>query len=227
MSNNLDLYSKVEHLLGIEEATMHLHALYSETLYNYEIKTLLDLGCGRGDLMVKLEKFDIDCEGIDLSALMVQKAKSRGLKAEFKSICEVERSYDAIVSAFDVLNFVPTQELEKFMQCVHEALNDEGIFMFDINTLHGFANVAEGTMSAEEEGMYLSVDATFEDNRLNTQFTLFEKEGELYRKEQSTIVQYFHPLKFFKNLKNFKVVQSRYLDLYDEKDKAFIVLKKA
>jgi cyclopropane fatty-acyl-phospholipid synthase-like methyltransferase len=227
MSNNLDLYSKVEHLLGIEEATMHLHALYSETLYNYEIKTLLDLGCGRGDLMVKLEKFDIDCEGIDLSALMVQKAKSRGLKAEFKSICEVERSYDAIVSAFDVLNFVPTQELEKFMQCVHEALNDEGIFMFDINTLHGFANVAEGTMSAEEEGMYLSVDATFEDQRLNTQFTLFEKEGELYRKEQSTIVQHFHPLKFFKNLKNFKVVQSRYLDLYDEKDKAFIVLKKA
>lgn len=227
MNNNLDLYSKVEHLLGIDEATKHLHALYIETLYNYEIKTLLDLGCGRGDLMEKLEKFDIECEGIDLSALMVQKAKSRGLKAEFKSICEVEKRYDAIVSAFDVLNFVPVQELEKFMQCVHEALNDEGIFMFDINTLHGFADVAEGTMSVEEEGMFLSVDATFEDNRLNTQFTLFEKEGELYRKEQSTIVQYFHPLKFFKNLKNFKVVQSRYLDLYDEKDKAFIVLKKA
>lgn len=227
MTNNLDLYSKVEHLLGIDEATVHLHALYIETLYNYEIKTLLDLGCGRGDLMEKLEKFDIDCEGIDLSALMVQKAKSRGLKAEFKSICEVQKRYDAIVSAFDVLNFVPAQELETFMQCVHEALNDEGIFMFDINTLHGFANVAEGTMSAQEAGMFLSVDATFEEQRLNTQFTLFEKEGALYRKEQSTIVQYFHPLKFFKNLKNFKVVQSRYLDLYDEKDKAFIVLKKA
>lgn len=227
MSSSLDLYSKVEHLLGIEEATVHLHNLYIETLYNYEIKTLLDLGCGRGELIEKLEKFDIECEGIDLSELMVQKAKERGMKAEHKSICEVDKKYDAIVAVFDVLNFVASDELENFMACVHNALNDGGIFLFDINTLHGFSNVAEGTMSAEEEGMFLSVDATFEDNRLNTQFTLFEKEGELYKKEQNTIVQCFHPLKFFKNLKNFKVVQSRYLSLYDEKDKALIVLKKA
>jgi len=224
---SLDLYSKVEHLLGIEESTKYLHVLYTEVLYNHDIKTLLDIGCGRGDLMKTFEKYDIECDGIDLSALMVQKAKANGLKAEHKSICEIDKKYDAIVSVFDVLNFVSPQELDGFLDCVHEALNDEGIFVFDINTLHGFSNVAEGTMSAEEDDKFLTVDAVFEDNELHTKFTLFSQEGELYKKEQSTIVQYFHGLKLFKQLKNFKVVQSAYLDLYDKKDKALIVLKKA
>ncbi len=226
--NNLDLYSKVEHLLGIEESTAYLHTLYTEVLYNYEIKTLLDVGCGRGELMEKFQKFGIACDGIDLSDMMVQKAKEKGLSAEHKSICEVNKKYDAVVSVFDVLNFVSPDELEGFINCVYEVLNDDGIFVFDINTLHGFSNVAEGTMTQEEDDMFLAVDAVFEDNQLHTKFTLFEKqEDECYVKEQSTIVQYFHSLKIFKKLANFKVVQSAYLDLYDAKDKALIVLKKA
>jgi len=224
---NLDLYSKVEHLLGIEESTKYLHILYSEVLYNYEVKTLLDLGCGKGDLMKTFEQYGVECEGIDLSPLMVQKAKANGLKAEHKSICEVDKKYDAIVSVFDVVNFVSPSELYDFLACVHKALNDDGIFVFDINTLHGFQNVAEGTMSAEEENMFLNVDAVFEDNELHTSFTLFQKEDNLYKKEQETITQYFHSLQLFKKLKEFKVVQSAYLDLYDKKDKALIVLKKA
>lgn len=225
---NLDLYSKVEHLLGIEESTAYLHTLYTEVLYNYEIKTLLDVGCGRGDLMEKFQQYDIACDGIDLSDLMVQKAKEKGLNAEHKSICDVDKKYDAVVSVFDVLNFVSPDELEGFINCVYKVLNEDGIFVFDINTLHGFSNVAEGTMVQEEENMFLAVDAEFEENQLHTKFTLFEKEEDgRYTKEQETIVQYFHGLKIFKKLANFKVVQSAYLDLYDTKDKALIVLKKA
>ena len=225
---SLDLYSKVEHLLGIEESTEYLHTLYTEVLYNYEIKTLLDVGCGTGALIQTFEKFDINCDGIDLSALMVEKAKANGVNAEHKSICEVNKKYDAVVAVFDVLNFVSPEELTEFLNCVHTSLNEEGIFVFDINTLHGFANVAEGVMSAEEENMFLTVDAEFKENELDTKFTLFSKnEDETYNKEQSVIKQYFHSLQLFKKLKNFKVVQSAYLDMYDTKDKALIVLKKA
>jgi len=225
--HSLDLYSRVEHLLGIEESTAYLHTLYTEVLYNYEVKTLLDVGCGRGDLMETFAKYDIACEGIDLSGLMVEKAKAKGLKAEKKSICEVNKTYDAIVSVFDVVNFIKPDELEGFLNCVHECLNEEGVFVFDINTLHGFANVAEGTMTEEEGDDFIAVDAVFEDNELHTKFTLFEKNEEgNYNKEQSTLIQYFHSLQIFKKLKNFKVVQSAYLDMYDTKDKALIVLKK-
>ncbi|PHR58932.1 MAG: methyltransferase type 12 [Arcobacter sp.] len=225
---NLDLYSKVEHLLGIKESTAYLHTLYTELLYNYDIKTLLDLGCGRGELMQTFAKFDIECEGIDLSALMVQKARANGLKVEHKSICEVDKQYDAIVSVFDVLNFVHPDELHDFLDCVHASLKEEGIFVFDVNTLHGFRNVAEGTMMAEEDNLFLCVDALYNDNKLDTKFTLFSQaEDGSYMKEQETITQYFHSLQVFKKLKNFKVVQSAYLNLYDKKDKALIVLIKA
>lgn len=225
---NLDLYSKVEHLLGIKESTSYLHTLYTEVLYNHEIKTLLDLGCGRGDLMQTFEKFDVQCDGIDLSSLMVQKAKAKGLSVEHKSICEVDKKYDAVVCVFDVLNFINPEELQDFISCVHETLNEDGLFVFDINTLHGFQNVAEGTMMAEEDKLFLCVDAIFEDNQLDTKFTLFSHEDDdSYTKEQETIKQYFHSLQIFKKLKNFKVVQSAYLDMYDKKDKALIVLKKA
>jgi len=224
---SLDLYSKVEHLLGIEESTAYLHTLYTEVLYNYDIKTLLDVGCGRGGLMETFQKYDIACEGIDLSGLMVEKAKAKGLIAEQKPICEVDKQYDAIVSVFDVVNFIAPDDLEGFLNCVHDALNEEGIFVFDINTLHGFSNVAEGTMTADEEDGFLAVDAVFKDNELCTKFTHFTQDGEGYKKEQHILIQYFHSLQIFKKLKNFKVVQSAYLDMYDEKDKALIVLKKA
>jgi len=225
---NLDLYSKVEHLLGIDESTTYLHTLYTEVLYNYEIKTLLDVGCGRGELMKTFEKFDVQCEGIDLSPLMVEKAKANGLKAEYKSIDEVDKKYDAVVSVFDVVNFIHPDELQNFINGVHDVLNEDGIFVFDINTLHGFENVAEGTMMAEEDKLFLCVDATFEDKELDTKFTLFSHEDDgSYTKEQEIIKQYFHSLQLFKKLKNFKVVQSAYLDMYDKKDKALIVLKKA
>ncbi|MDF1881517.1 class I SAM-dependent methyltransferase [Sulfurimonas sp. MAG313] len=224
---SLDLYSKVEHLLGIQESTKYLHTLYTEVLYNYEIKTLLDVGCGRGDLMQTFDKYDIECEGIDLSSLMVQKAQAKGLKVEHKSICEVNKQYDAIVAVFDVLNFIHPNELNDFLSCVHDSLNEEGIFVFDINTLHGFSNVADGTMMAEEGNMFLCVDALFENNQLDTKFTLFTEEDSRYTKEQATLSQYFHSLQIFKKLKDFKVVKSAYLDMYDTKDKALIVLKKA
>lgn len=226
--DSLNLYSKVEHLLGIKESTSYLHTLYTETLYNYDIKTLLDVGCGTGNLMLTFQKYGIECDGIDLSSLMVEKAKAKELNAQHKSICEVDKKYDAVVCVFDVLNFVHPDKLNSFINCVHDSLNEEGVFVFDINTLHGFSNVADGVMCTEEKSMFLTVDASFEDNELYTKFTAFTKnEDDSYKKEQSTIVQYFHPLRIFKKLKNFKVVQSTYLNMYDEKDKALIVLKKS
>ena len=68
----LDLYAKAEHLLGIEESTERLHDLYIQTLKKYPVKTLLDIGCGRGFLMEKAQELGMVCTGIDQSAVMVE-----------------------------------------------------------------------------------------------------------------------------------------------------------
>ena len=103
---NLDLYAKAEHLLGIEEATEALYDLYRSELDEKDVKTLLDVGCGRGGFMTRMISDGVKCKGVDLSAAMIDECVNSGLDAECVDVADVDGKYDAIVSIFDVLNFM-------------------------------------------------------------------------------------------------------------------------
>ena len=224
---NLDLYAKAEHLLGIEEATEALYDLYRSELEDYKVKTLLDVGCGRGGFMRRMESDGVKCKGVDLSSIMIEECREQGLDAQCIDVSEVEGTYDAVVSIFDVLNFMDQEALTKFLDAISLKLNNDGVFIADINTLYGFSDVAEGTMSNDSEDEFLSVDAVFEDNELHTKFTLFEKNDDgKYTKHQDTIVQYFHKIKFFQNLASLKLIDKQTFSLYDTEDKTLLIFKK-
>ncbi|MBE0513844.1 class I SAM-dependent methyltransferase [Sulfurimonas sp.] len=224
---NLDLYAKAEHLLGIEEATEALYDLYRSELDEYKIKTLLDVGCGRGGFMQRMMSDGVVCKGVDLSQVMVDECRAKGLDAECIDIADEGGKYDAVVAIFDVLNFLNQEELLNFLDAVEARLNDDGVFIADINTLYGFSDVAEGTMSSENEKEFLVVDAVFEDEKLYTKFTLFEKNiNSTYTKHQDTIVQYFHKIRAFEKLSSLKLVEKQTFSLYDTKDKTLLIFKK-
>jgi len=224
---NLDLYAKAEHLLGIEEATEALYDLYRSELDDYNIKSLLDVGCGRGGFMQRLISDGVTCKGIDKSQVMVDECISQGLDAECAEIGEVKGSYDAIVSIFDVLNFMDKETLVNFLNTAATKLRDDGVLIADINTRYGFSDVAEGTMTSENETEFLSVDAQFENDELHTKFTLFKKdEDKSFTKYQDTIVQYFHKIKVFQNLDGLKLVEKQKFSLYDTEDKILLIFKK-
>jgi cyclopropane fatty-acyl-phospholipid synthase-like methyltransferase len=224
---NLDLYAKSEHLLGIEESTEALYDLYRSELDAYSVKSLLDIGCGRGGFMQRMISDGVTCKGIDLSAVMVEECKEQGLDAECIDVSEVDGKFDAVVAIFDVLNFLNHDELLRFLDAVSQKLNDEGVFIADINTLLGFRDVAEGTMSSENEREFLVVDAVFEDEKLYTKFTFFEKNSDSkYTKYQDTIIQYFHKLKTFEKLSSLKLIDKQTFSLYEPKDKTLLIFKK-
>jgi len=224
---NLDLYAKAEHLLGIEEATEALYDLYRSELDEYKVKTLLDVGCGRGGFMRRMISDGVACKGVDLSSIMVEECTAQGLDAECIAAKDVDGKYDAIVSIFDVLNFMDKEELLEFLEAMAEKLNDDGVFIADINTLYGFEEVAEGTMSKDTDDEFLNVDAVFEDDKLHTTFTLFEKEKDgRYTKYHDTIVQYFHKIELFKKLQGLELVEKQTFSLYDTEDKTLLIFKK-
>ena len=223
---NLDLYAKAEHLLGIEEATEALYDLYRSELEDYKVKTLLDVGCGRGGFLQRMQSDGIKAKGIDLSSVMVEACKQSGLDVVHTDLGGVDGSFDAIVSIFDVLNFLDKDSLENFLDLIASRLNDNGVFIADINTLYGFSDVAEGTMSNENEDEFLIVDAVFENNELHTKFTLFQKDRDRYTKYQDTIVQYFHKISFFQNHKKLKLIDKQTFSLYDTNDKTLLIFKK-
>ncbi|MEA1982944.1 MAG: class I SAM-dependent methyltransferase [Campylobacterota bacterium] len=224
---NLDLYAKAEHLLGIEEATEALYDLYRSELDEKDVKTLLDVGCGRGGFMTRMISDGVKCKGVDLSAVMVDECKRQGLDAECIDVAEVDGKYDAIVSIFDVLNFMDRDALVKSLNAIADKLEDDGVFIADINTLYGFSDVAEGTMSKDRDDEFLCVDAIFENDKLDTQFTLFEKqENGSYVKYQDSIVQHFHKIKTFQKLERLKLVEKQTFSLYDTEDKTLLIFKK-
>jgi len=224
---NLDLYAKAEHLLGIEEATEALYDLYRSELDGKDVKTLLDVGCGRGGFMQRMISDGVECKGVDLSAIMVDECKSQGLDAECINASDVEGKYDAIVSIFDVLNFMDNDTLVTFLNSMADKLNDDGILIADINTLYGFSDVAEGTMSKDKDDEFLCVDAIFQNDKLDTQFTLFEKQEDgNYVKYQDSIIQYFHKIKTFQKIEKLKLVEKQTFSLYDTEDKTLLIFKK-
>ncbi len=224
---NLDLYAKAEHLLGIEEATEALYDLYRCELDDKDVKTLLDVGCGRGGFMTRMISDGVKCKGVDLSSVMVEECKSQGLDAECIDVSEVDGTYDVIVSIFDVLNFMDKDSLISFLDSIATKLNDDGIFIADINTLYGFSDVAEGTMSKDTDDEFLCVEAEFVNEELHTFFTLFVKnENESFTKYHDKIVQYFHKIKTFQKLTGLKLVEKQTFSLYDTEDKTLLIFKK-
>ena len=230
ISDSLDLYAKVEDLLGVKEAAPRLYAHYLLFLNSVDFDTLLDVGCGSGDFLVQMKQaLDIPkVKGIDLSPLMVSKTLENGIDAECIDLCDLEGKYDVITAVFDMLNYLTPDALKKFLICVNEHLNDGGVFLCDINTLYGFENVAVGSFIVDDESRFLTVDSDFEEGEYISEFTLFEKEGECFKKSQETIKQYYHTVDDLVQYAKLELLVNDDVNLYelDEADKCFVVLGK-
>lgn len=225
----LDLYAKIEPLIGFDSQYERLYQRYLKELQSLHVKSILDIGCGNGVFLQKLEAEGFEAQGIERSAAMVERAKVRGVKVSMRELESFEEnSLDAILAVADVMNYMEASELTLFLNQIHRILKKGGIFLGDINTLYGFEAVADGVMVKEEGEYFLSVDASFEKPILKTTLTLFTGNEKIYTKEQGVIFQYFHSLSFFKKLKTLKFYTSYPILLFasEEADKSLILLKK-
>jgi predicted TPR repeat methyltransferase len=229
-SDSIDLYAKVEDLLGVKEAAPSLYAHYLLFLNTIDFETLLDIGCGSGDFLRQMQgALDIpEVKGIDLSPLMVSKTLEQGYNAQCVDLCDLDGRYDILTAVFDMVNYLDKAQLARFLGCVKEHLNDGGYFLCDINTLYGFENVAVGSYIVDDEERFLTVDSDFEEGEYSAEFTLFEKEESCFKKSQETIRQYYHTIDEIVMLSGLELVQSDAVKLYDldEADKTFLVLRK-
>ncbi len=223
--NGLDLYSKIECYLDFEEEVRELHKYFLIQLLEKEIKDVLDIGCGQGELLEILNLNKINGFGIDLSQIQIDFAVQRGVDAQCIDLCKVDKKFKCATATFDVLNYIPKKDLLNFLKCTNDVLEDGGYFIFDINSLFGFEEVAVGSLSIDTDEKFINVDANFDGNSLITDITLFNKlEDDTYKKEQGYIEQYFHNEKTLKKLlkdAGFKIEKIDKFNLHsqDEADK--------
>ena len=233
-SDSLDLYAKVEDLLGVKEAAPVLYAHYLLFLNSVDFDSLLDVGCGSGDFLRQMQgALGIkEIMGIDLSPLMVSKTAAQGIPSQSTDLCGLNGKYDVITAVFDMLNYLDKEALKRFLICIREHLNEGGYFLCDINTLYGFENVAVGSYIVDDDERFLTVDSDFEAGEYSSEFTLFEKEGKglngCFTKSQEMIKQYHHEIDEIITLSGLELVSSDDVNLYEmeEADKLFMVLQK-
>ncbi len=230
-TNALDLYARIEDLLGVKEAAPDLYAHYLLMLRNLPFDSLLDVGCGKGDFIASIQKVFPEAvfRGIDLSPQMILSARRKGIDAEAIDLCEDRGKYGVVTAVFDVLNYLTKPELERFGKCVKNRLVEGGYFLCDVNTLYGFEEVAVGLFFAEDDRRYVAVEGEFDGNKYDSDFTLFEqRDNGCWQRSQSHIRQYFHDDLFLDRALDLERVFEEPIRLFGEGiDKKFIVYNKS
>jgi len=223
----LDLYAKIEPLIGFYDEYEELYSSYLKLISNLDIDNLLDIGCGNGKLLKLLKKENIKAFGIDRSASMIQRAKKLGVDASTQELLDLKNSsFDCALAVADVLNYMESDALKVFFDEVSSVLKKDGYFLADVNTLEGF-ELADGVLVRDEKDKFLSVESFFEEHLLTTNITLFEKKDELYKKINGTIFQYYHSKIFFQKLKNFKLINTYPVSIFGENtEKLLMVFQK-
>lgn len=231
MSNALDLYAKVEDLLGVNEVTPVLNAYYYETLEQMEFKTLLDVGCGSGGFLGELaqKQPEVKTWGIDLSPVMVEMTNAKGLNAQCIDLCKLEGKFEVITAIFDMVNYLDKKNLKRFLGCIEEHLEEGGHFIFDINTLFAFKVVAAGSFIKDGGERFVTIDSDYLEDvgEYYMDFTLFEQKDDKFIKSQDSITQYYHKVNEIEKLTKMKLVSKKAISIYsNEAEKFYLVFKK-
>ena len=230
MLNGLDLYSKVEDLLGVNEVTPTLYRHYFLTLDRLKFNSLLDIGCGRGEFLAQAKERFPSIEkimGIDLSPLMVKETQKRRVDAKCIDICKLNQKFKIITAIFDMVNYLDDNALIDFLKCVESNLEDNGYFLCDINTLYAFEEIAVGSFIKDGGDRFVTIDSFFEDNEYYSEFTLFERVGDVFKKSKESITQYYHRVERLTELTNLKLIENSFISVYGDKpEKYYLVFKK-
>lgn len=129
---------------------------------------LLDLACGTGKITRELAHRGYDMIGVDNSAEMLDRARQgaerEGCASEILWLLQDMTSFelygtvDAVLSSLDSINHLANEEeLSEVFSLVHNYLNPDGLFLFDVNGRHKFETVYADRTYVMEEGKYFCV----------------------------------------------------------------------
>lgn len=154
---------------------------------------VLDLACGTGSLTVELAKRGYDMIGIDMSEEMLSVAYDKAADfPEIRFLCqdmtqfELYGTVDAIVCTLDAINYITDKrDVKRLFKLVNNYLNPNGLFVFDVNTVHKLENVlGNNTFVVDQDDVFYTWENCFDKKNNTSQqyLTFFEKTEEGYKR---------------------------------------------
>lgn len=155
-------------------------------------KDYLDLACGTGNLTVEVGKGFKSTTAVDLSEEMLSIAsdKLRASRIRAKVVCQniselnLRKKFDLITCALDSTNYILDEEaLINYFNSVYNHLNDEGLFVFDVNSAYKLTEVlGNNIFNYDDDKVVYIWENEVEDSVLNMYLTFFVKEGQVYER---------------------------------------------
>jgi 2-polyprenyl-3-methyl-5-hydroxy-6-metoxy-1,4-benzoquinol methylase len=124
----IDWLAFSERFRGSEEHVRANQQMYAERFAG--CRNVLDLGCGRGELLAVLKDAGIPARGIDANAECIALCRDKGLRAEaadmFAFLAHGSEQFDGIVSA-QVVEHLPPLRLPELVRLASERLSPGGL----------------------------------------------------------------------------------------------------
>ncbi len=160
--------------------------------YDHEPEHVLEMACGVGTLAAYLADKGYHIHAVDNSELMIKLAKETNTspRVDFEvgdmRTYRSEQKFDTILCLYDSINYMEDQEqLEQALAALGKCLKPNGLMIFDITTEYNSLTYFNNKQETEEAADFLywrRSKYTRRDRLQTNEFTIFLKDGELYRR---------------------------------------------
>lgn len=154
--------------MSYENFAYYYDSLMDEQFYNdyYQFikehtifNSVLELGCGTGEMAIRLAKDNKEIYATDLSKDMLEVARLKALEANVSlmlgrvdmSDFRTDKAVDLILCLCDSLNYILSKKkvLQTFRN-VYDSLKYNGTFIFDVDSLYKMEQILDGYFEEED-----------------------------------------------------------------------------
>ncbi len=182
---------------------------YFEFIKHYLSGKVVELACGSGAFTDYLIKVCDNVIAVDSCAEMLDIAIKRHFKnrkyiqfikddmLNFTPITKV----NGVVAVCDGFNYINLQNISKVFDNISSYIKTGGYFIFDISSSHKLQNIIGNNVFFEdnEDITYLWTNK-LQETCVQMDITVFEKTGELYKREDESHIQYIHNENILKDI---------------------------
>jgi ubiquinone/menaquinone biosynthesis C-methylase UbiE len=167
-----------------------------------QVKNILELACGTGNLTIPFAKKEYDILGIDISEDMLSVAREKcideGIEVVFLNQDMTELDFevynlDCVLCACDGFNYILEDEnIQSIFDNVYELLKQKGVFIFDISSYNKLSNILGNNTFGEnrEDITYIWENYfDYETNMVEMDLAFFTRNKEYYQKFEETHYQ--------------------------------------
>ena len=162
----------------------------------FNVKTIADIACGTGKMTQLLARCGFAVTGIDQSREMLaeasQKCRATFVLQDMKKL-QLPRPVDMAIIVNDGVNYLNGSELAPFFANLAANLRDGAPLVFDVSTPYKLQNVIGNNVFFEDDdAVTLLWSNKTRTDSTTLSLTLFEKNGELYKRYDEQHLQYAH-----------------------------------